>query len=95
MENSHLSFSQINQWLGCQKQYSYQRIEKLDPIDVSSNLIIGSAYHTVLEMFFKAKMDNEKLVQINEMINLFEHLLLEEEDGKIINWGRSDRVNDH
>jgi hypothetical protein len=83
MENNHLSFSQINLRLGCQKQYSYQRIEKSDSIDVNFNLIIGSAYHTVLEMFFRAKMNNESQVQINEMINLFEYLLLEEEDEKI------------
>jgi hypothetical protein len=47
-------------------------------IDVRCNLIFGSSYHTVLEMFFKDKMNNESKVQINEMINLFEYLLLKE-----------------
>ena len=85
----HLSYSQINQWLGCQSQYWYQRIEELKPMDISSSLIVGSAYHTTAEMYYNARMKNHKPVGLNEMIDVFEHILEEEDNEQRVNWGRS------
>ena len=91
MEEEHLSYSQISQWLGCQRQFWFQRIEQAEPMDVSSSLIIGSAYHSAVEMYYKAKLKGESDVKHNEMIAVFEQILLEEEADKIINYGRSSR----
>ena len=91
MEEEHLSYSQLNQWLGCQKQFYYQRMERLQPQDLSSNLIVGSAYHSAAEMYHKAKLSGEKPVTHSEMVDVFEQILLEEEAENLINWGKSSR----
>lgn len=93
MENEpeHLSFSQINQWLGCQTQYWKQRVEEQEPIDTSSNLVLGTSYHAAIEMHYRAKINGEKPVTLEEMLDVFEQLILEEEAKTFINWGRSNR----
>ncbi len=93
-EIEHLSFSQINQWLGCQMQYWLSRVEKQTPIDLSANLIIGTAYHTAVEMFHRAKQKNEPTVQLDEMLAVFEQIILEEESENIVNWGTTNRTDE-
>jgi len=90
-QEDHISFSQINQWLGCQKQYWLQRVMKQEPVDVSSALIVGTAYHTAVEMFYKARMARDKPVSHMELISVFERVILEDEGKQVINWGRSNR----
>lgn len=93
-EEEQLSFSQINQWLGCQKQYWFQRVEELEPMDVGAGLVVGTAYHTAVEMYFRAKMHQEVPISLEEILDVFEHVILEEESTKVINWGRSSRYDE-
>ena len=62
----HWSYSAINQYANiCSLQYYFQRVAKLPPERVSSNLIFGSAIHAALSEFVTShKLDDAK--------NLFE-----------------------
>lgn len=90
-EIEHISFSQISQWMGCQKQYWLQRIEEAEPVDVGASLVIGTAYHAALEVFYKARMKGDVPVGLNELVAIFEQVILEEEAGSVVNWGRTNR----
>lgn len=85
----HLSVSQINEYIGCSQQYFNHRIIEKDILDVSSNLIVGSAYHSAIEHYYEMKKSGVE-IKLNEMLSVFEQVLKEDEEGKIINWGRSD-----
>jgi CRISPR/Cas system-associated exonuclease Cas4 (RecB family) len=69
-------------------------VNKETPIDISSNLVLGTSYHSAIEMHYRAKMQGEKPVSLDEMLHLFEQLILKEESQSFINWGRSNRVSE-
>jgi enoyl reductase-like protein len=72
-------------------QYWKQIVEHQEPIDVSINLVLGSFHHSAIEMLFRAKQNGDKIVDLNEMLTIFEHLILEEESRPFINWGKTNR----
>ncbi|MBF0246140.1 MAG: PD-(D/E)XK nuclease family protein [Planctomycetes bacterium] len=90
IEIDHFSVSQVNEFLRCQIQYFLHRIEEKETVDVSDALIVGSAYHCALEMYYKGQKDGNP-AGINDMQAVFEQVIREEEESKTINWGRSDR----
>lgn len=91
-EIDHLSVSQVNEYLGCSQQYFYHRIAELDPCDVSSSLVVGSAFHAALEHFNIMK---KKRVQVNhsELSAVFEQYILDESKACDINWGKTSKEN--
>ena len=86
----HISISQVNEWLGCQQQYFFHRIAEEKPIDVSSALIIGTAYHTAIQFYYEHRMKGENVI-FPELHGVFEQALMEEQTEVEINWGRSNK----
>lgn len=85
MSEDHISISQLNEWLGCQQQYAYHRIEKLPACDLSGAMIFGSAVHTAIEAYYKGRI-LAKEVGLVEMTQVFELYVHETEQESIINW---------
>jgi len=52
----HLSASQINTWMRCQKQWYFRYIENI-VITTNFSLVRGSAYHKSLEYIYRNKMN--------------------------------------
>ena len=74
----HLSFSQINEFIGCSQQYYFHRITELEPMDVSSGLVVGSAYHAAIASFYDFMKKGSEL-DLSGMMQVFEQCLLEDE----------------
>lgn len=89
-EIDHLSISQINEFLGCSQHYFYHRIAEFDPCDVSSSLVIGSAFHSAIEHFNVMKIDGIE-VGLSELNSVFQQCLLNDENEKVVNWGKTSR----
>ena len=83
--DDHISISQLNEWLGCQQQYAFHRIENLPPIDLSGAMIFGSAVHTAIEAYYKGKI-LARNVSAEEMTHVFELYVHDVEQESIINW---------
>lgn len=66
----HVSWSQINTWQRCPKQWYYRYVEglKLRP---SGAMIEGSCYHAALEVNFKQKKVSELDLPIPECLEVF------------------------
>ena len=89
-EIHHLSISQINEYLGCSQQYFYHRITELEPCDVSSALVVGSAIHSAIEHFNILKKEGVT-TGLTEMEALFRQCILNDEEDQSVNYGRASR----
>lgn len=87
-EVDHTSVSQINEFIGCQQQFYLHRIAQEEPLDTSSYLVVGSAYHIVLESIYRGVRDGNP-VDLKDMKLIFEQVITEDSQDKVINWGRS------
>jgi len=78
----HVSHSQINMWLRCPKQWEYRYVGGLK-IPPSGALIVGSAYHSALEVNFIQKVDSMKDLPLSDCLDIYsdawENRLSEEE----------------
>ncbi len=84
----HVSHSQISMWLRCPRQWEYRYVEGLK-VPPSGPLIVGSAYHTALEVNFIQKVNSMKDLPLDDCLDIYsdawEDRLLEEE---LIIWER-------
>ena len=84
-EPDHISISQANEWLGCQLQFAYHRIEQTPPMDVSGSLVVGSAVHAAIEAHYKAKQASQSL-DAKAMLEIFTDYLAAEENEHFVNF---------
>jgi hypothetical protein len=55
-ELSHLSYSSINTWQLCPRSWAYRYVERIQA-KRSAALVFGSAFHTTLESYIRARCD--------------------------------------
>ena len=59
-QNLHLSYTQIQTYLGCSLRYLFQYVQGLPPEHVGASLILGSAVHQALARYYLALRDTGK-----------------------------------
>lgn len=67
----HLSSSQINLYLQCSLKYKFQYIDGIPKLFKPSGLALGSAIHSALSWFHKAKMNGRK-VSLEKFYKIFD-----------------------
>ena len=67
---NHLSFSQINMFLRCPKQYEYRYMEGLR-IPPAGAMVMGKAWHRTLERNYKQKIESHEDRPLGEMKEYF------------------------
>jgi len=66
----HISWSQINTWQRCPRQWYYRYVMGLK-MRPSGALIEGSCYHTALEVNFKQKVTSKEDLPISDCLDVF------------------------
>ena len=75
-QKPHLSNSSLRTYIDCSLRYRLSRIDKIRPAFRSSNLILGSAIHKVMEQYYLAKQEEKNVPEpdlINTLSNYLEH----------------------
>lgn len=60
-ERPHWSYSAINQFLKCPRQFYFERVLRLTRESTSSSLVFGSAVHAALAVYHRALKDNAEV----------------------------------
>jgi hypothetical protein len=81
LPRGYISYSQINTYQSCPRKYYYSYIEERD-VPLNEKILLGIAFHSTLEYFFKKKIENKpakKASLIRTFLNQFEALCKENE----------------
>jgi RecB family exonuclease len=69
-EKPHLSFSQINMFLRCPKQWEFRYIQKLK-IPPGAALVLGRSWHETIEQNYVQKIQSEADLPLEDMKDFF------------------------
>ena len=61
IDKPHLSYSQINTYLGCPLKYKFHYMDKIEPPFVSSALAFGSCIHEAVGSFYQSCLEGDPL----------------------------------
>lgn len=70
----NIRYSQIAQFLKCQKSYEYGYVQELEPVRLQDKLFLGTAIHAGLEAYFKGEMILEAVNNVCDNALLKENL---------------------
>ena len=70
MDKKHLSFTQINMFLRCARQYEFRYIKGLRR-PPSGALILGKSWHKAVELNYSQKIQTEKDLPIEDVQDCF------------------------
>ncbi len=68
--HDHLSYSQINCYLGCSLQYRFKYIDKIPPMFTSAALAFGSAIHGAAAAFHQSRLEGDQL-RVDQMLDVY------------------------
>jgi CRISPR/Cas system-associated exonuclease Cas4 (RecB family) len=85
LPKEHLSYSQVNMFLRCPKQYYYRYLEGL-VMPPSGSLVLGSSGHKSLEHNYSQKIDTKKDLKAKEVLEYFD-ATFEEQAKEDVDWG--------
>jgi hypothetical protein len=60
---SHLSFSELSDWMACSFRHKLKQVLKIDLSKPSENLVFGSAMHAVIEHYVTNKVIDESIAK--------------------------------
>ncbi|MCL4473533.1 MAG: PD-(D/E)XK nuclease family protein [Actinobacteria bacterium] len=81
----HVSPSQLNMWMRCQKQWRFRYIDGLI-IPTAAQLLLGSAYHSGLEFNYTNKIESKEDMPADEVIGAFADKFEARADSEEIDW---------
>lgn len=79
----HISFSAINTYLRCPRQYQYRYILRIPPSHRSAALAYGTATHAALAMFYEHIQSNKPEPSVKEMQAVFTDSWHQQQGGEI------------
>ncbi len=77
----HLSASAINSYIDCSLAYRFSKIDKIPVEQLSADMLLGSAVHKALQVFYEVKKAGDKL-PLAELLQAFEVAWVEEAKGR-------------
>ncbi len=69
-EKRHLSFTQLNMFLRCPRQYEFRYVHGLK-VPPSGAMVQGRVWHQTLELNYRQKIDSERDLALGEMQEFF------------------------
>jgi CRISPR/Cas system-associated exonuclease Cas4 (RecB family) len=85
LPKEHLSYSQINMFLRCPRQYYYRYLEDL-VMPPSGSLVLGSSGHKSLEHNYSQKIESRKDLKTKEVLDYFD-ATFDEKAKEEVDWG--------
>lgn len=74
----HLSYSSLNQYRMCPKQFFFRKIARVSEEQKSASLVFGGAVHKSAEMLHEAKIEGRKLPTVVSLLAAYDRAWAEE-----------------
>jgi hypothetical protein len=83
----YVSHSQLDLWQHCPRKWEFRYIKKIQT-PTSAPLLEGSAYHKVLETYFKERLEHNNILSLDDLYGAYEDIWKTTTAPSInINWG--------
>jgi CRISPR/Cas system-associated exonuclease Cas4 (RecB family) len=87
LPRGYISYSQINTYQTCPRKYYYAYVEERE-VPLNEKILLGIAFHSTLEDFFKKKIKNKSVKKTSIIKSFKKHFTTIQKENEVI-WNRN------